>query len=73
MLEFKIYLIYNMRNQVIIDKMGLGQKKSQVYRKVSFKKGKKLGTSWLVIFEVLWYFSLQAYFSKCHYLKFGVT
>ena len=22
MLEFKIYLIYNMRNQVIIDKMG---------------------------------------------------
>ena len=27
----------------------------------------------LVIFEDLWYFSLQAYFSKCHFLKFSVT
>ena len=27
----------------------------------------------LVIFEDLWYFPLQTYFSKCHFLKFGVT
>ena len=42
-------------------------------RKVSFKKEKKLVKKWLVIFEDLWYFSLQVYFSNCHFLKFSVT
>ena len=27
----------------------------------------------MIIFKVLWYFSLLTYFSKCHFFKFGVT
>ena len=40
--------------------------------KVSFKKEKN-SEQRLIIFGVLWYFVLKAYFSKCHFLKFVVT